>query len=144
MGSGYICSEYKVLVLSTSTISQIVLLTYYVRQPRKAKISMKSAQWYFVSQIVLTYSEKKKCSNVFENLEWRPRIGKTFEITRTVYSNSERSEQFLKQNAFLTCSWRFLRSNKWEQLESNWKKLLGFRNMQEKLEKTISYFFKDY
>ena len=71
LGSGYICSEYKVLVLSTSTISQIVLLTYYVRQPRKAKISMKSAQWYFVSQIVLTYSEKKKCSNVFENLESR-------------------------------------------------------------------------
>ena len=84
-----------------------------------------------------------------------------FEITRTIYSNSERSELFLvkfmfskkatkmdemfavdltlhnvkltvkissisvaflenmnfKQNSFLTCSWRFLRSNKSEQLE---------------------------
>ena len=33
-----------------------------------------------------------------------------FEITRTIYFNSERSEQFLKQNALLTCSWRFLKS----------------------------------
>ena len=32
---------------------------------------------------------------------------------------------------FLICSWRFLRSNKLEQLEF---KLLGFRNMQGKLE----------
>ena len=32
-------------------------------------------------------------------------------ITRTIYSNSEGSVQFLKQNAFLTCSWRFLRFN---------------------------------
>jgi hypothetical protein len=29
-------------------------------------------------------------------------------------------------------------SHKLEQLYSNWKKLLGFRNMQEKLEKEIS------
>ena len=36
---------------------------------------------------------------------------KVFEIPRTIYSNSERSDQFLKQNAFLTCSWRFIRSN---------------------------------
>ena len=35
------------------------------------------------------------------------------------YSNSERSEQFLVTNAFLTCSWRFLLSNKLEQLEFN-------------------------
>ena len=27
---------------------------------------------------------------------------------RTIYSNSESSEQFLKQNTFLTYSWRFL------------------------------------
>ena len=40
------------------------------------------------------------------------------------------------QNAFLTCSWRFLRSNKLEQLEIKLKKkILGFRNMQEELEK---------
>ena len=43
-----------------------------------------------------------------------------------------------QQNAFLTCSWRFLRSNKLEQLEFKLEKLLGFRNMQENLEKTLS------
>ena len=32
-------------------------------------------------------------------------------LNRTIYLNSERSEQFLKQNTFLTYSWRFLRSN---------------------------------
>ena len=31
----------------------------------------------------------------FEIRGWRPRICKLFEITRTIYSNSERSEQFL-------------------------------------------------
>ena len=38
------------------------------------------------------------------------------EITRTICSNSERSEQFLVAECFLSCSWRFLRSNKVEQL----------------------------
>ena len=32
---------------------------------------------------------------IFEIRSWRPRICKNFEITRTIYSNSERSEQFL-------------------------------------------------
>jgi hypothetical protein len=31
-----------------------------------------------------------------------------FEITRTIYSNSESSEQFLSTECFLTCFWRFL------------------------------------
>ena len=39
---------------------------------------------------------------------------------------------FWKQNAFLTCSWRFLISNKLEQLEFKLEKIIG---MQEKLEK---------
>ena len=38
------------------------------------------------------------------------------------------------QNAFLTCSWRFLIYDSLEQLE--FKLELGFRNMQEKLENT--------
>ena len=33
---------------------------------------------------------------------------KFFLITRTLHSNSERSEQFWEQNDFLTCSWRLL------------------------------------
>ena len=54
------------------------------------------------------------------------------------FSMSKSSKSFYKQNAFLTCSWRFLRSNKLEQLEFKLEKILGFRNMQEKLEKVSS------
>ena len=50
---------------------------------------------------------------------------KIFEITRTIYSNSERPVQFLKQNAFLTCSWRFLRSNTLEELKLKLEKIIG-------------------
>ena len=41
-----------------------------------------------------------------------------------------------KNSAFLTYSWRFLISNKLEQLKFKLEKILGFTNMQEKLEKT--------
>ena len=53
-------------------------------------------------------------------------FAKFFEITRTIFSSSERSEQFSVTECFF--NWRFLMS----------KKLLGFRNMQEKLEKRIT------
>jgi hypothetical protein len=47
---------------------------------------------------------RKKCSSnrerTLEIRGWRPRICKTFEITRTIYSNSERSEQFLVTECF--------------------------------------------
>ena len=52
-------------------------------------------------------------------------FAKNFEITRTIYSNSEMSKQFLSQNAFLTCSWRFLISNRLEQLEFISEKNIG-------------------
>ena len=38
---------------------------------------------------------------------------------------------------FLTCSWRFLKSDKLEQLKFKLEKILGLRNMQEKLENNI-------
>ena len=38
---------------------------------------------------------------------------------------------------FFSCSWRFLRLDKLEQLKSKLEKFLGLRNMQEKLEKGI-------
>ena len=57
-----------------------------------------------------------------------------FEITRKIYSNSERSEQCLVKECFLICSWRFLIPNKLVKLEFKLEKVLGFRNMQEKLE----------
>jgi hypothetical protein len=43
-----------------------------------------------------------------------------------IYSKFERSKQFLQWNAFLTCSWRCLRSNTLEKLEFKFEKLLGF------------------
>ena len=39
-------------------------------------------------------------------------LKKKDENTRTIYSNSKRSEQFLVTECFLTCSWRFLMPNK--------------------------------
>ena len=36
----------------------------------------------------------------FEIQGWKPRICKIFEITRTIYSNSERSQQFLVTECF--------------------------------------------
>ena len=44
---------------------------------------------------------------------------------------------FCQQNAFVTCSWRFLKSNELEQLEFKLEFWGGFRNMQEKFEKDI-------
>ena len=56
---------------------------------------------------------RKNCSS---DRGWRARIWKS-------YLNSERSEQFSVTEYFLTCSWRFLRSNKLEQLEL--EKIIG-------------------
>ena len=50
--------------------------------------------------------------------------------SRTIYSNNEKSYQFLNQNAFLTCSRGFLISNKLDQLEFKLENILGFRNQQ--------------
>ena len=43
---------------------------------------------------------------------------------------------------FLLVPWRFLISNKLEQLYFKLEKILGLRNMQEKLEKYICYLDK--
>ena len=44
------------------------------------------------------------------------------------------------KHAFLTFFWRFLTTNNSNNNKSNWKKLLEFRNLQEKLEKSCFYF----
>ena len=55
---------------------------------------------------------KKNCSSDGEkNLKFEA------EGFRTICSNSERSEQFFVTECFLTCSWRFLRYDKLEQLQ---------------------------
>ena len=68
-------------------------------------MSVPIQNWYFISKIVFTNYEKKMFSwskKTFEIRGWRPRICNIFEITRTIYWNSERS-QFLEQNSFCTC-----------------------------------------
>jgi hypothetical protein len=68
----------------------------------------------------------------FEIGGWRPRICKNFEITRRIYSNSEWSDQFLVTECFFNL---FLEVG-------TWKKILRFRNMQEKLENYFAYLDK--
>ena len=79
----------------------------------------------------------KNCSSDREKLMKFEAEGREFaKFLRSLeqfYSNSERSVQFWQQNAFLTCFWRFLISNKSEQSKFESEKLLGLRNMQEKL-----------
>ena len=73
-----------------------VLVLTYTLENRKNK-------WYSVSKIILTYCEKILfwgSRKTFEIRGWRPRVCKIFEITRTIYSNSERSEQFLVTECF--------------------------------------------
>ena len=63
----------------------------------------KEQKWYFVTKIVLTYREKKIflwSRKTFEIRGWKLRICKNFEITSTIYSNSERTKQFLVTECF--------------------------------------------
>ena len=57
--------------------------------------------------------------------DWRSRIFKMFEITWTIYSSSERSEQTLVTECLLTCWWRLLRSNTLKQLQFKMEKNIG-------------------
>ena len=88
-------------------------------------------QWYFVTNIVLTFL-RKNCSSDREKLLKFEAEGREFaKKILTVGPNN-----FWYQNAFLT-SWRLMNQNN---KKSNWKKILGFRNMQEKLENIFSNF----
>ena len=60
---------------------------------------------------------EKKCSSDREKLLDFETEGQNF--PKFLKSNSEISEQFLVTECFSTCSWRFLISNKVEQLELN-------------------------
>ena len=82
---------------------------------------------------------RKNCSSdwekTFEIRGWRLRICKTFKITRTIYSHSEMLVQFWKQNAFLTYSWRFLRSNILEQSRLKLEKIIWIQKSAGKVRK---------
>ena len=60
--------------------------------------------WILIYQIWETSRNKLKNHSVTKNCSeirgWKPRICKIFEITRTIYSTSERSEQFLVTECF--------------------------------------------
>ena len=71
----------------------------------------------------------------FEIPGWRPRIWRFFEISRTIYSNSERPEQFLVTECFLTCSCRFLISNKFKHLLSKLEKKIEIEKQAWKVRK---------
>ena len=95
----------------------------------------------FVTKIVLTYCEKK-CFSDRENLLKFDAEGREFakglrsleQFIQTVKCQNS----FLWQNAFLTCSWKFLISKKLVQLKTKLGKIIGIWNMQEKLENNFS------
>jgi hypothetical protein len=87
---------------------------------------------------------RKKCSSDREKLLKFKAEGREFakflRSLEQLIQTMKVQNNFWQHNAFLTCSWRFLRSNKLEQLE-----LLGFRNMQEKLDNlTSASFLRDF
>ena len=59
-----------------------------------------------------------------------------FEIIKKKYSNSERSERFLKQNAFLICSWMF---HELEQIKTKFEKNIGIQKPTGKVRKIIDH-----
>ena len=88
------------LLLEVSHLVSHILISIIVEQ---FKLKLK--------KFLVFRNTQEKLKKPFEILGWRSRICKCFEIARTIYSTSERSDQFLEQNAFLTCSLRILRSN---------------------------------
>ena len=61
-----------------------------------------------------------------------PEFAKFLRSLKQFIQTVKGQNNFWQQNASLTCSWRFLTSE--NNYHSYWKKSLGFRNMQEKLE----------
>ena len=81
---------------------------------------------------------RKNCSTDREKLlKFEAEVQEFPKILRSLeqFIQAEKGQKKIwQQSAFLTCSWRFLMSHKLENYSSNWKNLLGFRNIQEKLE----------
>ena len=82
-------------------------------------------------------SPQDKYGIVFCFQNYSTDLEKKFGVTRTIYLNSERTDQFLKRNVFLTCSWRFLRSNILEQLDIKSEKNIGIKKSAGKVRKII-------
>ena len=70
---------------------------------KKVQFEFKVLAMVFCYQNCSDLLWEKKVLVIEKNFEirgWRPRIYKNFEITRTIYSNSERLEQFLVTECF--------------------------------------------
>ena len=86
------------------------------------------------------WSTKKKPVSLLQSLQQNWYFVTEIDIYLDIYSKSARSEQLLVTECFLTCSCRFLISNKLEQLLfKKEKKILGFRNMQKNEGKLLIY-----
>ena len=94
------------------------LLLDKVLQRKKVSLSffLQLGICYFVTQIVLTYCKKKNVLVIEKKL-----LRSLEQSIQTVKGQNN----IWKQNAFLTCSWRFLISNKLEQLEFKLEKIIG-------------------
>ena len=91
---------------------------------------------------------RKKCSSDREKpskfkAEGRE-YGIYYAISKTIYSNSESSDQFWKQNTFLTCSWKFITSNILEQLKLKFEKNIGIQKSEEKVRKLLCSYYVYY
>jgi hypothetical protein len=84
---------------------------------------------------------RKNCSSDQENLLKFEAEGREFanflrslaQFIQTVNGQNN----FWQQNAFLTCSWRFLRSNELEQLEFKLEKVIGTYKFEEKVREIL-------
>jgi hypothetical protein len=96
----------------------------------------KSMWWYFVSKIALTYCEKK--------LKFKAE-GREFEIffiSLEWFIQTVKGQTNFWNNAFLTWSWRFLRSNILEQFKL--EKIIGIQKSAGKVRKAIFQHFYQY
>ena len=83
-----------------------------------------------------TVTIKKNINNnlfEFEAECWE--FAEKFDITRAIYSNSERPKQSLKHNDFSTFSWMFLGSDIKEQLQIKMEKNIGIYKSTGKVRK---------
>ena len=114
-------SIFSPFVLFSTNLKIADLLYIFKRErdlffSRKFKVRFANwLKWYFVTEIVLTYFEKKKCHREkllkFEAEGWE--FSKILRSPEQFFQTMKdhRSDHLFKQNALLTCFWRFLRSN---------------------------------
>ena len=82
---------------NANTISQNIISSFILQENEKRN------KWYFFTKTFRTYCEKKNVLVIkknFGNSRLKAKNLEMFEITRTIYSNSERTEQLLVTEIF--------------------------------------------